>query len=201
MGVVLLNVVFGIIIDSFADLRGSELARKTDMASRCFICGLDRLTLDTKGGGFLHHVDGPHNMWAYLKLIVSLRVKDPNDYNGWEQYVAQSLTQKPPPFLPFNSCMAMQELEEEEEEASRTMRQFQQGVHAKLNETVQVQRKLQQELQAIREQMATAEQPSLLLRQPSPLATRRWGDGAEGATTPREGDGAEGATAPREFLL
>ena len=46
----LLNAIFGIILDSFAELRGADAAKKADMDNVCFICGLDRFVLDTKGG-------------------------------------------------------------------------------------------------------------------------------------------------------
>ena len=30
-------------------------------------------------------------MWNYLYLIVHLREKDPTEYNGWEQHVADTM--------------------------------------------------------------------------------------------------------------
>ena len=71
----LLNAIFGIILDSFAELRGADAAKKADMDNVCFICGLDRFVLDTKGGGFDRHIEHEHNMWHYLYLAVHLRLK------------------------------------------------------------------------------------------------------------------------------
>ena len=45
---ILLNVIFGIIIDTFGELRADHLAKKHDMENTCFVCGVDRFTLDTK---------------------------------------------------------------------------------------------------------------------------------------------------------
>ena len=42
---IILNVVFGIIIDSFAQLREMDNARLTDIQNNCFICNLDRYTV------------------------------------------------------------------------------------------------------------------------------------------------------------
>jgi hypothetical protein len=58
------------------------------MENTCFICGIDRFTLDMKGGGFERHVAHDHNMWAYLYLLCHLWDKEPTSYNGWEQHVA-----------------------------------------------------------------------------------------------------------------
>ena len=41
----------------------------------CFICGLNRFVLDTKGDGFDHHIEHEHNMWHYLYLAVHLKIK------------------------------------------------------------------------------------------------------------------------------
>ena len=60
---IMLNVVFGIILDAFAELRGNDQARKEDMENVCFICGLGRFTFDTQGNGFDKHIEEEHNMW------------------------------------------------------------------------------------------------------------------------------------------
>jgi len=115
----LLNVVFGIIIDSFGELRMRNLAIKHDMENNCFICGVDRFTLDTKGGGFPLHIRMHHNMWLYLYMIVYLREKDPTEYNGWEQHVANMLAQEDVGFFPRNDAIALKEVKNREEAESR----------------------------------------------------------------------------------
>jgi hypothetical protein len=42
---IILNVVFGIIIDSFAQLRENDNFRDQDIKNNCFICNLDRYTV------------------------------------------------------------------------------------------------------------------------------------------------------------
>ena len=79
------DVVFGIIIDTFAELRESNAFIKHHMENYCFICGIDRFTFETKGAGFVPHIKQDHNMWHYMFLMIYLRDKDPTEYNGWEQ--------------------------------------------------------------------------------------------------------------------
>ena len=45
---VLLNVIFGIIIDTFGELRQERGSKKAHMEGTCFICGVDRFTFDSK---------------------------------------------------------------------------------------------------------------------------------------------------------
>jgi hypothetical protein len=42
---ILLNVVLGVIVDSFASLREAASEREEDIKNVCFICGLDRYTV------------------------------------------------------------------------------------------------------------------------------------------------------------
>jgi inositol 1,4,5-triphosphate receptor type 3 len=37
-----LNIIFGIIIDSFAELRDNRKVMEEDMSTICFICGIER---------------------------------------------------------------------------------------------------------------------------------------------------------------
>jgi len=86
---VLLNVIFGIIIDTFADMRGSNDSKQEDMQNVCFICGIDRATLDREGNGFEEHVDSEHNMWMYLFMFIHLKAKDKTELSGLESILWQ----------------------------------------------------------------------------------------------------------------
>ena len=43
--IILLNIIFGIIIDTFAELRDQKRSIDDDMKNRCFICNIDRYTV------------------------------------------------------------------------------------------------------------------------------------------------------------
>eukprot|EP01028_Stygiella_incarcerata_P008344 TRINITY_DN361_c0_g1_i28.p1 TRINITY_DN361_c0_g1~~TRINITY_DN361_c0_g1_i28.p1 ORF type:complete len:103 (+),score=32.03 TRINITY_DN361_c0_g1_i28:124-432(+) len=43
---ILLNLLFGVIIDTFSELRQDRQAASTAWESNCFICGLDRMVFD-----------------------------------------------------------------------------------------------------------------------------------------------------------
>ena len=67
VGVVLLNVVFGIILDAFATLRQADSERREHMLNTCFICGLQRSGLEATlkdQNAFDDHITGDHDMWV-----------------------------------------------------------------------------------------------------------------------------------------
>jgi hypothetical protein len=55
-------VVFGIIIDTFSDLRDQEKDKRAEMLSVCFICNLQREQFDREGNGFENHIKHDHNV-------------------------------------------------------------------------------------------------------------------------------------------
>jgi hypothetical protein len=85
---IILNVVFGIIIDSFAQLRERDNFREVDIKNNCFICNLDRYTLDRDTEqGFDNHVNTDHWLWNYVFFIIHLKQKDQSDQDGTESYI------------------------------------------------------------------------------------------------------------------
>uniref|UniRef100_K3WA03 Ion transport domain-containing protein n=1 Tax=Globisporangium ultimum (strain ATCC 200006 / CBS 805.95 / DAOM BR144) TaxID=431595 RepID=K3WA03_GLOUD len=90
--IMLLNIVFGVIIDTFASLRTADKEKMMDMQNRCFICSIDAYTFDrTTKRGFHDHIYMEHNMWHYLYLFVHIRKKPITEYNGLELYLAMRM--------------------------------------------------------------------------------------------------------------
>ena len=46
--VLMLNIIFGVVLDAFAELRDTDKARKDDIERRCLVCGLERYKLETE---------------------------------------------------------------------------------------------------------------------------------------------------------
>jgi hypothetical protein len=106
--VLLLNLVFGVIIDTFASLRTDDQEKKLDMQGRCFICSIDAYTFDraTKRG-FHDHISRDHNMWHYLYLFVHIRKKRITDYNGLELFLAMRMAKKDMSFFPTHRALSL----------------------------------------------------------------------------------------------
>ena len=54
--VILFNILFGIIIDTFAQIRDQQNEIKKDFSTRCFICGLKAENFFKNGQGFSYHI-------------------------------------------------------------------------------------------------------------------------------------------------
>uniref|UniRef100_A0A1A8CDF3 Inositol 1,4,5-trisphosphate receptor n=1 Tax=Nothobranchius kadleci TaxID=1051664 RepID=A0A1A8CDF3_NOTKA len=89
--IIVLNLIFGVIIDTFADLRSEKQKKEEILKTTCFICGLERDKFDNKTVTFEEHIKVEHNMWHYLFFIVLVKVKDSTEFTGPESYVAEMI--------------------------------------------------------------------------------------------------------------
>jgi inositol 1,4,5-triphosphate receptor type 1 len=83
-----LNVVFGVIVDTFTELRDEKYNIEREKRTRCLICGLTSDEFERVGNSFKDHVRVEHNVWNYLYYFMYLHYRDPNDYSSLEQFIA-----------------------------------------------------------------------------------------------------------------
>jgi len=87
--IILYNILFGIIIDTFAQLRQQKNEMDSDKTNKCYICDYTRLVFDKETeGGFVRHIMKDHNLWNYVYYMVHLNSKDDSDYTGIESTVS-----------------------------------------------------------------------------------------------------------------
>lgn len=117
--VVFLNILFGIIIDTFGQMRDEKREKEQDMHGLCFICGLTADTLEKNSpSGFQSHIKTEHNMWMYLYFMHHLRRKDPSEFTGQESYANGKITHNKLDFFPEETCLSLQAVREEVDSAS-----------------------------------------------------------------------------------
>ena len=72
------NVTFGLIVDSFGGLRDETYAYEKDKKDVCFICQLTRNRALIKNIDFNDHVNKDHNVWNYVDFLCYLHLYDAN---------------------------------------------------------------------------------------------------------------------------
>ncbi|XP_018602387.1 inositol 1,4,5-trisphosphate-gated calcium channel ITPR3 isoform X7 [Scleropages formosus] len=105
--IIVLNLIFGVIIDTFADLRSEKQKKEEILKTTCFICGLERDKFDNKTVSFEEHIKVEHNIWNYLYFIVLVREKNKTDYTGPESYVAHMIKNKNLDWFPRMQAMSL----------------------------------------------------------------------------------------------
>jgi hypothetical protein len=116
--IVLLNIIFGIIIDTFGELRAKKLERQRDTVDKCFTCGIDKQIFDRASkvpNGFKIHITADHNMWNYLYFMIFLWEQDKDDDDGLEQYVRRCVAVNDIQWFPMNKAMRLSQTKSSEE--------------------------------------------------------------------------------------
>nr|AAT47836.1 inositol 1,4,5-triphosphate receptor [Oikopleura dioica] len=106
--IIVLNLIFGVIIDTFADLRNEKQKKDDIIRNTCFICGLERRSFDNRSISFETHIQYEHNMWHYLYFIVHLRTKSQTEYTGPESFVSTLIQQNDLKWFPRHQAMSLQ---------------------------------------------------------------------------------------------
>jgi len=104
-----LNMVFGIILDTFGELREKKNAIDEDMKSQCFICGINSDTFQHLGYGFKHHLEHEHSVWTYLDFFMHLDMKPSEHYTTLEDYIAKKKAKGDIDFFPIDKSISITE--------------------------------------------------------------------------------------------
>ena len=115
---ILLNLIFGMIIDAFGDLRDQRVSDDDDQQNTCFICGITR-TVFERFMNFEDHTTREHNVWDYLFFIVYCKEKykhNKNDMNEVENYVIEKYYSKMYDWFPVSRSLTLETKQQEKNE-------------------------------------------------------------------------------------
>nr|ASO75059.1 inositol 1,4,5-trisphosphate receptor (IP3R) [Bemisia tabaci] len=145
--IIVLNLIFGVIIDTFADLRSEKQQKELILKNTCFICGLNRSAFDNKTVSFEEHTKCEHNMWHYLYFIVLVKVKDPTEFTGPESYVYSMVNDRDLDWFPRLRAMSLAAEESDSEQIELR------SLQAQLENTQILVATLSQQLNELKDQM------------------------------------------------
>ncbi|KRW98864.1 MIR motif [Pseudocohnilembus persalinus] len=147
--IILVNIVSGIIIDTFGQLREEETKKLEDIEDKCFICGNKKTEFDRQSqGGFNQHIRINHYMWNYMFYIAYLDWKTKNDYTGVESYIYEKLQAKDCNWFPLNKARELQNLDEKlKQQQIETFNNLQGDINGLIKDTGTVQKKFLLQMQ------------------------------------------------------
>lgn len=107
INIVLMNIFFGIIIDSFADKRAGASEIDAEVQGLCFICGISKSKFEIENIPWVDHIYGDHNMHSYLSFMIFVKQKNYSECTGVEKWVKKCLDSNNIFFYPVNRCMSI----------------------------------------------------------------------------------------------
>ncbi|CAD8053653.1 unnamed protein product [Paramecium sonneborni] len=90
-GLLFTNIIQGIMIDTFAELRDQRQKIEEDIKNKCFICAASRTDLEKMNISFDEHTHQLHYMWNYIFYVKCLKLKEWTEYTGLEYWIHAKL--------------------------------------------------------------------------------------------------------------
>ena len=131
--IIMLNIFFGIIVDTFAELRDARREIEHDIENFCFVCGRAKHEFELRGSGWNQHIQIEHNVWAYLAYILYIKRKPITECDGIEKYVKNKLMQNDITFFPTTS-LCLETGKEKIKDAKELMQEDLRAIQEKLAE-------------------------------------------------------------------
>ena len=73
---IMINLFFGIIVDTFAALREKTYQIEEDKNNTCYICQITRDSALNNNINFDRHVNNIHNIWNYVNFLAYLHINN-----------------------------------------------------------------------------------------------------------------------------
>ena len=111
LGVLLFDVVTGIILDEFGAIREEVNDREDKLANETFISGITRDTIEEMEGNavdfkLVNYRD--QDKWNYLFFMIYLGNKAQTDCDGCESFVKKCIAEEDTQWVPQRTCISME---------------------------------------------------------------------------------------------
>lgn len=123
---IMLSVIQGIIVDTFAYLREVNDMNTEDRENRCFICSLDKVFIEfTTERPFKYHTTFEHSEWNYIIFINYLNEKKVSERTGMESYLAELIEKKESGWIPqYRALSIKRKLEGQEDRLKQKLQEI-----------------------------------------------------------------------------
>ena len=99
---IILNIINGIIVDTFQDLKEKNSKIAEEKQNICFICQLSRSQFESKGLDFNYHLSKEHNVYYYFCYLFKVKGEDVHDLNSVDFQVFNSISENKVEFFPID---------------------------------------------------------------------------------------------------
>ena len=122
--ILMLEMIFGILIETFRELRIHQQNREMDMNEICFICGIKRDQLEKTSKNYEEHINHTHNVWNYVNYMIRLKFSNLQDLNAINSHAYELLNNNNITWIPFYKNELENEKNSEEDDKSDNKSDF-----------------------------------------------------------------------------
>ena len=103
----LLNMINGVIVSTFSQIREESNEKEEDIKNKCFICNIDRLDFEKKKIDFFEHQKYEHNLKHYIKFFVYVKRINEKDLDADQSFIVSCLKDRNIQCFPVKCCKSM----------------------------------------------------------------------------------------------
>lgn len=89
-----LNMINGIIVNAFGDIRKKDELHEQESVQKCFICSISNKEFTKFNLSFKEHKKTEHKIKDYLHFLISIRLTSDKDLDELSEYVKKNLEKK-----------------------------------------------------------------------------------------------------------
>ena len=108
---IMINLFFGIIVDTFAALREQTYQFEEDKNNTCYICQITRDVALNNNINFDHHVNNIHCIWNYVNFIAYLHINNERNFKSLETFIWGKIPKNDTSWLPIGKKFCQPENE------------------------------------------------------------------------------------------
>jgi inositol 1,4,5-triphosphate receptor type 1 len=113
---IILNIVFGIIVDTFGDMRDEQFRRDEIVENTCLVCLNEKKEILETKNEFDDHIEHQHNIWNYVYFLNYLKHKPLKDLTMAEMEAWDSTKKKLHDWLPLKKSLFLKKIRIDEDQ-------------------------------------------------------------------------------------
>ena len=116
VSLMLLNMINGVIVSTFSQIREESNAKDEDINNKCFICNIDRVVFERLKIQFKEHTKNEHNVKTYIRFLTYLKLINEKDLDADQSYIIEEIKKREIKCFPVNISLATGEVTEDNDE-------------------------------------------------------------------------------------
>ena len=105
---IMLNIVNGIIVDTFQALREENNTKQRIRDNVCYICSINKAKFEMKGIDYNYHLNKEHCILNYFHYILKILRTDEQDLNSMDYAVFKAISKESTEFFPVKRAISLE---------------------------------------------------------------------------------------------
>ena len=113
---ILLNMIFGVIVSIFSEIREKANFKENDQNNKCFICSIDRAIFERLKIKFEDHKKYEHNIKYYIRFLIGIKLINEKDLDADQSFIINCIKKEEIKVFPVGVSSSTGAKKEEDEE-------------------------------------------------------------------------------------